>query len=96
MKNAQERFNLPPRKQVAIVDDKKGLADMSLQEAAINLLATGYSVREAATILCVEPSTIRHWWGADPLFRPTVDALRQQTEPLPALNDGKKRDAVTR
>jgi transposase len=78
------------------VDDKKGLADMSLQEAAINLLATGYSVREAATILRVEPSTIRHWWGADPQFRPTVDALRQQTEPQPALNDGKKRDAVTR
>ena len=60
------------------MEDKKRIADISLQEAAINLLATGYSVKEAATILSVEPSTIRHWWGADPLFKPTVDAVRQK------------------
>ena len=59
----------------------KSYADMSLQDAAINLLAIGYSVRDAAKILNVEPSTIRHWWGADPQFRPTVDALRRQAEP---------------
>jgi hypothetical protein len=62
------------------MSDKKYPADMSLQEAAINLLATGYSVRDAARILNVEPSTIRHWWGADPLFKPTVDAVRQQSD----------------
>ncbi|MFL6213020.1 MAG: helix-turn-helix domain-containing protein [Blastocatellia bacterium] len=63
------------------MSDKKYPAEMSLQEAAINLLATGYSVRDAARILNVEPSTIRHWWGADPLFKPTIDAVRQQAEP---------------
>ena len=73
------------------MDDKKGLADMSLQEAAINLLATGYSVREAATILRVEPSTIRHWWGADPLFKPTIDAVRQQAEPNLFYRDGDRK-----
>ena len=71
------------------MEDNKRIADMSLQEAAINLLAIGYSVREAAIILRVEPSTIRHWWGADPQFRPTVDALRQQAEPRPVMHDGK-------
>lgn len=63
------------------MSDKNYPADMSLQEAAINLLATGYSVRDAARILDVEPSTIRHWWGADPLFKPTIDAVRQQSDP---------------
>jgi transposase len=69
----------------------KSHADMSLQDAAINLLAIGYSVRDAAKILSVEPSTIRHWWGADPLFKPTVDALRLQAEPQPSSNTGKAR-----
>lgn len=64
---------------------------MSLQDAAINLLATGYTVRDAARILNVEPSTIRHWWGADPMFKPTVDALRQQAKPRASLGDSKEK-----
>ena len=72
------------------MSDKKYPADMSLQEAAINLLATGYTVRDAARILNVEPSTIRHWWGADPLFKPTIDAVRQQATPNALWHDGKR------
>jgi len=72
------------------MSEKKYPAEMSLQEAAINLLATGYSVRDAARILNVEPSTIRHWWGADPLFKPTVDAVRQQAKPNASWRDGKR------
>ena len=69
----------------------KSHTDMSLQDAAINLLAIGYSVKDAAKILNVEPSTIRHWWGADPQFKPTVDALRQQAESQSPSNTGKIR-----
>ena len=69
----------------------KSHVDMSLQDAAINLLAIGYSVKDAAKILNVEPSTIRHWWGADPLFKPTVDALKQQAEHHSPVHTGKGR-----
>ena len=72
------------------MSEKKYPAEMSMQEAAINLLATGYSVRDAARILNVEPSTIRHWWGADPLFKPTVDAIRQQAEPRASSRDNER------
>jgi transcriptional regulator with XRE-family HTH domain len=51
---------------------------MSLQDAAINLLATGYSLRDVAAILNVESSTVRRWWSGDPLFKPRVEALKQQ------------------
>jgi transposase len=71
------------------MESKKHLLAISLQDAAINLLATGYSVREAAKILNVEPSTIRHWWGADPQFKTTVATLRQQAASTPAPLDDK-------
>jgi hypothetical protein len=72
-----------------MIEDKKRFAEVSLPDAAINLLAIGYSVREVARILNEEPSMIRHWWGADPLFKPMVDALKQQIEPQAVFGSGK-------
>ncbi|HKP13268.1 MAG TPA: hypothetical protein VJZ91_14205 [Blastocatellia bacterium] len=73
------------------MSERKYPEDMSLQEAAINLLAIGYTVRDAARILNVEPSTIRHWWGTDPLFKPTVDSLRRQAGSQTLFSDGKRK-----
>jgi transposase-like protein len=53
-------------------------AEMSLQDAAINLLTVGYSISEAARILDVEPSTVRRWWSDDPLFKLRIEALKEQ------------------
>jgi transposase len=62
------------------VDEKQLPESMCLQEVAMNLLATGYTVEEAAEILSVTPSTIYTWYRRDPSFKPTVNHLRKQME----------------
>jgi transposase-like protein len=52
--------------------------ELSLHDAAINLLATGYSVSEVAEIFNIDSSTVRRWWRADPLFKLTVEAIQEQ------------------
>ena len=52
--------------------------EVSLHDAAINLLATGYSVSEVAEIFNIDSSTVRRWWRADPLFKYKIEAIQEQ------------------
>jgi transposase len=58
--------------------DKQLSEQMCLQDAAMNLLATGYSVEEAAQVLGLSPGAIYNWVRRNSAFRPTVESLRKQ------------------
>jgi hypothetical protein len=51
---------------------------MCLQDVAINLLATGYSMEEVADVLGIEVKIIKNWRRRDPSFRPLINSLSQQ------------------
>ena len=63
---------------------------VSLQETAINLLATGYTVSDVARILEIDSSTVRRWWVVNPLFKPAVEALKQQAASQPDQPDNSR------
>jgi transposase len=69
------------RGELLIMNDKQLSESMCLQDAAMNLLATGYSMREVAEVLGVNVKTIYDWQCSDPSFRPTVMSLIDQVQP---------------
>jgi transposase len=60
--------------------DKQLSESMCLQDVAMNLLATGYSLEEAAQVLGVTVSAIYNWQRRDFSFKPTLKNLRKQME----------------
>ena len=63
-----------------IVSDEQLSESMCLQDVAINLLATGYSIEEVAEVLGVTVVAISNWQRRNPSFRPTVKRLSEQVE----------------
>jgi transposase len=59
--------------------DKEG-TDMftQRQDAAINLLATGYSVADAAAVLGVSRSILDKWRNRNPIFEQEINRRRQE------------------
>jgi hypothetical protein len=68
------------RGELLIMSDKQLSELMCLQDVAINLLATGYSMEEAAEVLGVTVVAISNWQRRNPAFRPIVKSLREQVE----------------
>jgi transposase len=60
--------------------DKQLSESMCLQDVAMNLLATGYSLEEAAQVLGVTVGAIYNWQRRDSSFKPTVKSLRKQVD----------------
>jgi transposase len=58
--------------------DKQLSESMCMQDVAMNLLAAGYSVEEAAQVLGVTVSAIYNWQRRGLSFKPTVKNLRKQ------------------
>jgi Putative ATPase subunit of terminase (gpP-like) len=54
------------------------LDDGAKRDAAINLLATGYSPEEVTEMLGLKKSTLHHWRYTDPEFGAIVRNLKQQ------------------
>lgn len=54
---------------------------MCLQDVAINLLATGYTIEEVAEVLGLAARTIERWRYADPSFKRTLKNLSTQLDP---------------
>lgn len=48
------------------------------QDAAINLLATGYSVADAAAVLGVSRSILDKWRNRNPVFEQEINRRRQE------------------
>ncbi|HVG22464.1 MAG TPA: helix-turn-helix domain-containing protein [Blastocatellia bacterium] len=48
------------------------------QDAAINLLATGYSVADAAAVLGVSRSILDKWRNRNPAFEQEINRRRQE------------------
>jgi predicted transcriptional regulator len=55
------------------------------QDAAINLLATGYSVADAAAVLGVSRSALLKWKSNKPSFRDEINRRRREIEATGAL-----------
>ena len=68
------------RGELLIMRDKQLSKLMCLQDVAINLLATGYSMEEVAEVLGVQVRAIEAWGRRDASFRPTLKNLSEQVE----------------
>jgi predicted DNA-binding protein YlxM (UPF0122 family) len=68
------------RGELLIVSDKQLSEQMCLQDVAMNLLATGYSMKEVAEVLGINARTIYDWQRRDPSFRSTVISLHKQSK----------------
>ena len=68
------------RGELLIMTDKQLSESMCLQDVAMNLLAIGYSLEEAAQVLGVTVGTIYNWQRRDASFKPTVKNLRRQVD----------------
>src|SRR5262249_46641178 len=83
-----------PRRLVFFSDRSRTMdrdfSDTTIQDAAINLFLTGYSVQEVAKILRLEVAVIRRWWTADPMFTPSDEALRYREAAMAFLRSGAK------
>jgi hypothetical protein len=64
--------------ELLVMSDKQLSEPMCLQDVAMNLLATGYSLEEVAEVLGVTVNAIYCWRRRDPSFRPIVKSLRKQ------------------
>ena len=62
------------------MSDKQLSGSMCLQDAAMNLLATGYSIEEVADVLGITVSAIANWKYRNPSFRPMVKSLSEEVE----------------
>ena len=91
LKSAQELLNFSivlalfalqtlNRGELLIMTDKQLSESTCLQEVAMNLLATGYSLDEAAQVLGITPSAIYNWCRRDSSFRTTLRNLRKQAK----------------
>ena len=57
-------------------------SDLSrMQDAAINLLATGRTVKDVAAVLGLPPRVISQWYNHNPAFRANLVGLRRDLEP---------------